>query len=99
VAEYIKREDALAYQICEARDWYVIPVIDVEAIPAADVRKNLRAEWFADSNDIIRCSKCREQALRQLFYEPRFPFLVPKTVRSNYCPNCGADMRGKEDGE
>ena len=29
-------------------------------------------EWFADANDIIRCSKCREQALRQLFYEPRF---------------------------
>ena len=51
--------------------------------PTADVRENVRGEWIFQYEDkkYKRCSACGKT-----FYS------IPAT--SNYCPNCGADMRG-----
>ena len=51
--------------------------------PTADVRENVRGEWIFPYEDkkYKRCSACGKT-----FYS------IPAT--SNYCPNCGADMRG-----
>ena len=60
----------------------------LEGIKAADVRENVRGEWvkggeqpyFRKHFDIVVCSKCNKRGEH----------------RWNFCPNCGADMRGDE---
>ncbi len=63
----------------------IIGVIDEQ--PPADVRENVRGEWVSDvayyDEEGCPCivSRCNQCG------EPN-----PET---NYCPNCGADMRGE----
>ena len=59
-------------------------------IPTADVRPVVNGKWedetgfiFSDLSQQVRCSKC---GLIAYFYD-KMPM--------NFCPNCGADMRGK----
>ena len=56
----------------------------VKEQPTADVRENVRGEWIFQYEDkkYKRCSACGKT-----FYS------IPAT--SNFCPNCGADMRSK----
>ena len=56
----------------------------VEGIPPADVRPVVYGEW--DSNDC--CTNCGEEA--DYNWERGIHFY------SDFCPNCGADMRGKK---
>lgn len=54
----------------------------VSEIPAADVRPVVRGRWRwvgqDQWNDCYECSQCGKM----------------NTDNSNFCPNCGADMRG-----
>ena len=52
----------------------------VDAQPTADVRENVRGEWINKGFMVAECSNCQEQ-----FHELEI---------GNFCPNCGADMRG-----
>jgi hypothetical protein len=54
----------------------------IAKIPAADVRPVVRATWrrYSPFTDTYECSNCGEQVIDQQF-------------RTNFCPNCGADMR------
>ena len=58
----------------------------VEGIPAADVRPVVYGEWVKnekqDKESISCCSACG------------YP-VSPFWAESNFCPNCGVDMRGK----
>ena len=50
-------------------------------IPTADVRENVRGEWIDRGKDMTirwQCSECGRKDMH--IY--------------NFCPNCGADMRG-----
>lgn len=66
-------------------------IIDtLESIPAADVRPVARGKWVNDHNgkysasgDNFYCSICKDPSLRAF----------GKPAKTNYCPNCGADMR------
>ena len=51
--------------------------------PTADVRENVRGEWIFPYGDkkYKRCSVCGS-----VFYS------IP--YNTNFCPSCGADMRG-----
>lgn len=53
----------------------------VNNVPAADVRKVVRGEWRKSElfNDHPECPVCS----------------YVSSERSNFCPNCGADMRSK----
>lgn len=51
-----------------------------KGIPSADVRPIVRGEWIGDGDCII-CSNCKTA----------YTFMG-----SNFCPNCGADMREEE---
>ena len=50
----------------------------------ADVRENVKGHWiiYCDPS-MLECSNCRKQFF---YYEAE--------TKSNFCPNCGADMRG-----
>ena len=52
----------------------------IESIPAANVRPVVRGKWedCTEYNGEYRCSVCKE-------FEGH---------KRNFCPNCGADMRG-----
>lgn len=55
--------------------------MELDCAPTADVRKNVRGEWLHISDgycDVLKCSQCGKTTDSQ----------------SNFCPNCGADMRG-----
>lgn len=55
----------------------------IKHIPAEDVRPVVRGKWVYDDEDIYpHCSEC----------------LTQENGRRNFCPNCGADMRGKVNG-
>lgn len=49
--------------------------------------RSTRAKWVND-----RCSQCGEKALKESYYG--VDGVECDTVHSNYCPNCGAKMKG-----
>lgn len=66
---------------------------DIARFPSADVRENVRGEWLpmrrfggekGQTPDVM-CSVC---------FAPALWLGTLGCIRSNYCPNCGADMRG-----
>lgn len=67
----------------------------IDDVPAADVRPVVRGEWIghpeclkymnAYADDHIVCSACEEC----------FSILDNDCERFNFCPNCGADLRGE----
>jgi len=72
-------------------------LIDLQ--PTADVRENVRGEWILDEDDgDCRCSHCGI-AIDQM-HKNKHGLLNALTNGKwwtfySFCPNCGADMRGK----
>ena len=65
-------------------------------VPNVDISTKPKGEWENDSDNLPICNKCGEIALQRIFV--KMPHLIQdvQMVRSNYCPNCGADMRGEK---
>ena len=68
--------------------------------PAADVIEVRRGKWLPSRNGInpIRCDKCNMPAL-YVQEQDGFGGFGFYRCPSNYCPNCGAKMDGKGEGE
>lgn len=89
MTEYIKREDviALAWDVTYKDEWHmhrrdtVVSVSDIAEIPSADVVERKKGEWFDRGSLSCRCSNCGCKANKEY----------------SFCPNCGADMRGRKD--
>ena len=54
---------------------------DIARFPTADVRENVRGEWIDRGKNMTIRWQCSECGRRD-------------THIYNFCPNCGADMRG-----
>lgn len=87
MAEYIEREAAIESFRKNLDGGYVLTndaqtTHILQSIPAADVRPLVRAVWrrYSPFTDTYECSNCGEQVIDQQF-------------RTNFCPNCGAEMR------
>lgn len=96
MAEYIEREQArevicgwCEYDSCPGYDYYW-DKCDAKRrlgdIPSADVQPVVHGHWIqnyeTDDGRQLRCSECG------------MVYWVGKGRDGNYCPNCGADMRG-----
>lgn len=83
MSDYISRQAAIE----ALAGWKISPIV-LDPVPAADVRENVRGEWIFPYGDkkYKRCSACGKT-----FYS------IPAT--SNFCPNCGAEMRGDNNGK
>lgn len=58
----------------------------IEALSA----DRLSGEWV-DKGEYAECSICRTHGWTQ------FDGIEPILLKAKFCPNCGADMRGKEE--
>lgn len=80
----IKRNAALLFSgntICKD----CIAPENYEPAPAADVRPVVRGRWSWRTGSEYRCTNCgRHTHVDEVMEEPAY----------NYCPYCGADMRG-----
>lgn len=64
--------------------------IDLINMPSADVVEVKHGKWIEEpsvfpNHPFVRCSECGEEALLD----------ENGVAKSNFCPLCGADMRGK----
>lgn len=77
------------YEIAQRNQWD-LDKLAIETVPSAQERK--KGKWIHDGydfphgNDWIHCSICGKRGIN-----------VPADL-TNFCPNCGADMRGEQDG-
>ena len=54
----------------------------IRGIPTANVRENVKGEWLHTPTWWIYCSVCGKEPPNE------------SNVATDFCPNCGADMRG-----
>lgn len=66
------------------KDWVRRFEVVIDNQPTADVRENVRGEWIDRGKDMTIRWQCSECGRRD-------------THIYNFCPNCGADMRGDND--
>ena len=92
MSDYISRQ--AAFEALEKRG---VSTTNISRVPIADVREDVRGEW----RDIqignwhgVECTACK------IAYDGRD---VPRKNRGivawNFCPHCGADMRGDNNGQ
>ena len=107
MAEYIEREALMrrikeihcaecdSYHGVRCRACWVDDTLDyIDSEPAADVAPVVHGRWIhsryddcSEQFELVKCSQCNHEAYAMALY-----------VRGgNYCPNCGAKMRGIND--
>lgn len=91
--DLIKREDVLKELQLDHKDVIYIDKTEcarrIKAMPSAD-RPHGEWQYIAQGwHAIRRCSNCK---WTQTYSDPKY-----LGYRYNYCPNCGAYMRGKDD--
>lgn len=97
MAEYIRREDVIERLVEAFKLQAETAKAIVDAIPAADALERKHGKWILvedysteeieDGEKYWVCSLC---GCGSDSYDT--------TYHTNYCPNCGADMRGEDDG-
>lgn len=97
--KYIDIEVALSHLYARQDEPNLDWVQELANFPAADVRDNVKGGWINFGSDLgerygeIKCSKCHESFVVDV--DSGFDIgLVEEDF--NFCPNCGADMRGEE---
>ena len=71
---------------CSYGDW----LDDLYCEPTADVRENVKAHWIdmkPTGDSRFMCSRCKGKE--------KVPTIMGEPIVWDYCPNCGADMRGE----
>ena len=74
-------------EIQALNDFYEFQTL-IDSAPSADVRENVRGEWIKQYFDFR--DNCQIYSCSKCGYQD---------IDTNFCPNCGADMRGEKDGE
>ena len=101
MSDYISREAAIAYAVSgrirtlptteDGENWIRVNEVreSLKSVPAADVVERQKGKWekIRDSYCAWSCSVCKEIviAMPEQMGRPLY----------DYCPNCGADMRGE----
>lgn len=76
----------------------ILDMYDNDSIDAVPVR---HGEWIKMSDaygTYYACSECGEELTRVNSFDRKFDVFprIESVKKTNYCPHCGADMRGKE---
>lgn len=105
MAEYIEKQAVLdeideeiqefpecEYALTFAKRW-------IRRIPTADVRPVRRGRWEMDSDNIPHCTECGCVAPQRLFLQVQSLACTTQFIMSNFCLDCGSDMREEEKNE
>ena len=80
------------------RFWQMGWLDKLELPPVQPEQKKGKWIMMSDADGVYwDCSECGEKLLRVSHYNPQFD-LFPRLIsikKTNYCPSCGADMRGE----
>lgn len=101
MAEYIERELALSHPFANghydhknANEEFILGHKSykewLEDLPTADVKPVVRGKWLLVNDEFIDEVKCSNCGVVE-YFEKGWKYY-------NFCPNCGADMRGESDG-
>ena len=93
MSDLISRQAAInspVKMVAQGLDW--VPVYHLEQLPSAE-RRGRWIEEYSANHFQAKCSACGESTLYGITYD-----LEGNAYYMNYCPNCGADMRGGQDG-
>ena len=71
----------------------------VKSLPAADVVEVRHGEWFLVEYEYLVCGKCGDWYYTGCESTAEAKEKLRNGDTPNYCPNCGAKMDGKGDGE
>ena len=100
--EYISKHKAYtmmkdleaAYIYPPVKEAYATTARRIDEIKAADVQPVKHGEWDFQGYQLFKCTNCKEiftqnqlEAMQNHIDQEEFTF-------PNFCPNCGADMRG-----
>lgn len=71
-----------------------VPIIEIEHAPTIELQadKRIVGKWTVDNYGFTVCSACKSHALQDMC-----GCVVNRQlqqIKSHFCPNCGADMRG-----
>lgn len=108
MAEYIDKQAAIeAVNSVPAADWVSKRYAGaLKRIPPANVRPVVRGQWKFAINPMLHdgpgpscwCSECKKPPIdkKNVWYhlDGTFAREGEEFVLSDFCPNCGADMRG-----
>ena len=94
MAEYIERETAIAWfmpyaHAGESIDADVV-ISDIKGMKAADVAPVRHGRWI-DKGEYAVCTECGGRSGTQ------YDGVEPIPLMTQFCPNCGAYMRGEEE--
>lgn len=91
--EYVERESLLEnlHKFAPEHNTPLIQLL-VTREPAADVAEIKRGEWKDKGNGDWSCTNCNEIFTLNVDMHPIHDCGL------KFCPNCGADMRGKKNG-
>ena len=94
-ADYASKNNFDKDYIDGVRDEYDDVLTIIRKQPAADVQPVKRGRWIAENRDIrgyadcYTCSNCQNYT---------YTYTLMRDCEYDYCPNCGAYMRGDENG-
>ena len=100
--DYINREEVIEmlWDLVELENAYEMKKQAVEIVQnwePSDVRENVKGEWIdTTSGEHYKCSHCG--ALAPIWIDESNSCEYDKDISewlSDFCPNCGADMRGE----
>ena len=83
----LKRAEALT----RAFGYHVV-IDTIRELPSAETEPNT-GYWVSQRGGDYRCSECGRYALDEVD-----GYFIHLAFKSNFCPYCGADMRGEQDG-
>ena len=87
---FLDMNDSFVESATECNAMIDLAIDKIKELPTEDVKPVVMGEWING-----HCSNCGEQALYRNHYE-QGGYYFAELFYSDYCPNCGADMR-KED--
>lgn len=68
---------------------------EVDGIPAADVQPVKRGRWDFQGYQLFKCTNCNEMFTQNQLEAMQNHKDCEECAFPNYCPNCGANMRGE----
>ena len=82
-------------EIAERNQWR-LDVSAIKAIPSADVRENRTGKWIYKEEELETCLICWQEC-SECGRKPLLDRWTHDENLSDFCPSCGADMRGEQD--